>query len=326
MRVFKLLILSTLLTASVTDADVASFPADEFPACADALAHGSIAIVEDPTSLDFCPLGNDTGGGGTFPPHVCVCDWDGAVGTWRLHSHGVIDNDLTVNGDLTLTSADPSIIYDSAVSGDTDFWMGVQDDAGGDDDDTFQIGKGTTPGTTPFMTIDSTGDVGIGTTSPDDQFHIENTPSDDVDDFSVNSDGRVTIGTMDSTNGVFTLEDQTLSSTTFAFLQDSGGDVWQFSIVDGVTDHFLINLVGSGGQEFRLNDGGNLVLRGDLNLGGDLIVDVGTGIGSGVLDGSLGGCLAMRDSDDGGWTCSTTLNGTRTDFCCLSPFTCADDC
>ena len=33
------------------------------------------------------------------------------------------------------TTADPSILFDSKTATDTDFWLGVQEDAGGDDDD-----------------------------------------------------------------------------------------------------------------------------------------------------------------------------------------------
>jgi|GEM_PF-2513957 len=71
-----------------------------------------------------------------------------------------------LNGNLTITKADPSIILDVTTATDTDFWMGVQDDAGGDDDDLFQIGDGTTPGTNPFLTVNTSGYVGIGTVTP----------------------------------------------------------------------------------------------------------------------------------------------------------------
>src|SRR5690606_12737 len=55
--------------------------------------------------------------------------------------------------------------FDTKTTTDTDYWLGVQEDASGDDNDVFQIGKGTTIGTTPYVTLDSTGNVGIGTTS-----------------------------------------------------------------------------------------------------------------------------------------------------------------
>jgi excisionase family DNA binding protein len=72
----------------------------------------------------------------------------------------------TSGGNITITKADPALIYDVTTAGDTDFWAGVTDDAGGDNDDLYQIGLGTTPGTTPYLTINQGGNVGIGTTAP----------------------------------------------------------------------------------------------------------------------------------------------------------------
>lgn len=72
----------------------------------------------------------------------------------------------TLTGNQTITKADPAIILDSATATDTDFWMGVTEDAGGDDDDKFQIGDGATPGTNPFVTVLTDGKVGIGTDAP----------------------------------------------------------------------------------------------------------------------------------------------------------------
>ena len=66
-------------------------------------------------------------------------------------------------GNITIKKADPCLIYDVTTATDTDFWTGVQDDAGGDDDDTFQIGDGTTCGTNPWLTIDTSGNATIGT-------------------------------------------------------------------------------------------------------------------------------------------------------------------
>ena len=48
--------------------------------------------------------------------------------------------------DLRLGGADPTIFFDTTATGDTHFWMGLQDDAGNDDDDYFVIGEGNTAG------------------------------------------------------------------------------------------------------------------------------------------------------------------------------------
>ncbi|MFH1182661.1 MAG: hypothetical protein V1690_00155 [Candidatus Moraniibacteriota bacterium] len=72
----------------------------------------------------------------------------------------------TMTGNLTIQKADSSIIFDTLTATDTDFWLGVTEDALGTDDDLFQIGDGTTPGTNPFLTINTSGQVGIGTADP----------------------------------------------------------------------------------------------------------------------------------------------------------------
>lgn len=67
----------------------------------------------------------------------------------------------TSTGNLTFLKADPAVVFDVATANDTDFWLGTIDDAGGDDDDVFQIGDGTTVGTNPFLTITTAGNVTI---------------------------------------------------------------------------------------------------------------------------------------------------------------------
>ena len=95
------------------------------------------------------------------------------------------------NSNLRLTgtiSGDPSIILNSPTATDTDFWLGVQEDGGGDDDDKFMIGDGTTLGTNPFLTIDTSGNVGIGDTSPSSLLEIGN----GTDSLQISSVGDLT--------------------------------------------------------------------------------------------------------------------------------------
>lgn len=62
--------------------------------------------------------------------------------------------------------ASPSMIFGGNSAGDTDYWLARITNNDGGDNDSFQIGRDTTPGTTPFVTINNGGSVGIGTTSP----------------------------------------------------------------------------------------------------------------------------------------------------------------
>ncbi len=64
------------------------------------------------------------------------------------------------------SGASPSFLMGGNTNGDTDFWMARVNDNDTTDDDFLQFGKGNTPGSTPYMTLDSTGNFGIGTTSP----------------------------------------------------------------------------------------------------------------------------------------------------------------
>src|SRR3989338_7380179 len=81
----------------------------------------------------------------------------------------------TYNDNLTITKQDPTLIFNAGDTSDTKFWTGVTDDNGNDDDDLFQIWDGTTPGTNAFLTINTAGNVGIGTTNPQTAFHIFDT-------------------------------------------------------------------------------------------------------------------------------------------------------
>lgn len=84
----------------------------------------------------------------------------GAIGEDAGLTYNETSNVLTATGGFTAgATADPSMILDVTTATDTDFWLGVQDDAGSDDDDTFQIGDGTTPGTNPWLSISTTGQM-----------------------------------------------------------------------------------------------------------------------------------------------------------------------
>ncbi len=81
------------------------------------------------------------------------------------------------DGNLEITNSaggDFGVIFADILStrADTDYWAGLVTDNGGNDDDVFQIGKGTAIGTTPYMTLNTTGRLGIGTTTPVSQLTV----------------------------------------------------------------------------------------------------------------------------------------------------------
>ena len=138
-----------------------------------------VAGVADGTGID----GTASGEGSTYTPTIDTTEisgnrtWgDASTDTiaWTFNRATGTDPSLTINSadiltnsSLTIQKTDPSVILDTVSATDTDFWMGVTEDAGGDDDDFFQIGDGTTPGTNPFVTIDTGGYVGISATATD---------------------------------------------------------------------------------------------------------------------------------------------------------------
>jgi hypothetical protein len=94
-------------------------------------------------------------------------------GSADITDHTLITDGGTIvlDGNIAMTDVDPNIIFDVTTTTDTDYWIGVTEDAGGDDDDLFQIGDGTTPGTNPFLTIDTSGAVAIGVAAGDGTLH-----------------------------------------------------------------------------------------------------------------------------------------------------------
>ena len=115
---------------------------------------------------------------------------DGGTGGLAFDPDNDNTNEITfgTDGTITQTSTDnPSIVFNVLTAGDTDYWLGVRNDAGGADNDTFQIGDGTTPGTNPWITLETDGDIGIGDTSPDSELELEKNQDSDTTVFITNT-------------------------------------------------------------------------------------------------------------------------------------------
>ena len=88
-------------------------------------------------------------------------------GAWSVIQSGsmtdifVLNSGDSMSGTLQMAqTTDPTITFTPSMA-DSDFWMGVQDDAGNDNDDQFQIGTGSVPGTNAYFTITTTGTINI---------------------------------------------------------------------------------------------------------------------------------------------------------------------
>jgi hypothetical protein len=85
--------------------------------------------------------------------------------TLRTFGSGDVVAELGDSGQFKIVTADPTIVFDTTTATDTDYYMGVMEDAGGDDDDIFIIGDGTTFGSNIALAINTNGNVGIGSTA-----------------------------------------------------------------------------------------------------------------------------------------------------------------
>lgn len=122
-------------------------------------------------------------------------------------------------GHFQITGADPSVVFNTQTGTDTDYWMGVVEDAGGDDDDLFVVGDGTSPGTNNFLAINTSGNVGIGTTGPSSKFEISG------------SSPKLTLTDTSSTS--VTLSAKWSGAEKAKLVMDTGGSISGFRFFNG---------------------------------------------------------------------------------------------
>ncbi len=106
------------------------------------------------------------------------------------------------------SGASPALIIGGNVGGDTDFWIGRTNNNDTADNDSLSIGRGLTPGTTPFAAFDYTQRFGVGSSSPFAKLSINGNPTD------------TTLSTT-----LFAIGSSTASATTTLFKLDNKGNI-----------------------------------------------------------------------------------------------------
>lgn len=193
-------------------------------------------------------------------------------------------NTHTFEEDPTIQKTDAALIFDSAATGDTDYWAGVLDDGEGDDDDYFALGMGTSPGTTPKVYFGAGGTIGIGTV-PTQKLHVKN---GGIFLQHTTSHATLTIDAADTYDASLLLRE----NNTSKWLVGNDGDD---------SDTFKIQDWNSGWEtDLSIDTSGNIIVAGEANVGGVS----SDGDGSVVcvkLDGNLGTC---SDQPGAGGTCT----------------------
>lgn len=83
--------------------------------------------------------------------------------------------------------ASPSVLLGGNTGGDTDYWLSRITNNDGVSNDNFEIGSGTVPGLAPLFTVATTGNVGVGTTSPYGLFSVNAPAGNSTPEFVIGS-------------------------------------------------------------------------------------------------------------------------------------------
>jgi len=263
---------------------------------------GSFAILDTILGLDSFVID------GTGDVFIGPSTLDNSSPAVDLSVAGNLEVDGFIYGTLSGFSVgdnNPSIVFDVATASDTDFWLGVQDDGGMDDNDVFQIGDGTTPGTNPFLTIDTNGNVGIGTITPSAALDVTSSA------FPVGRITRSLTGDRSDSAGTLLLNYETTGNALDGFAPSL-----HFSLSDsGVSDSILGRMVV---QRDGADTSGKIVLS-PYNAGTPVEVlaltkegnvGIGTAMPGAKLDVSFSGTTDFSASDEGTWNAMRLVNSS----------------
>lgn len=186
MKFFTKLLLATLLLTPFTALAVSSVP-------------WSITNLTDPFIFPAKVNGNFKGiqitasstiGNGTQGNGLNVSGGATTTGSMAILNSLVIGTSTGILGGVNtnagnvfiyntnMAGASPAIILGGNSGGDTDFWIGRQNNNDATNNDSLQIGAGIVPGTTPVMTWTYQGNEGIGSTSPFATLSVHANPTD----------------------------------------------------------------------------------------------------------------------------------------------------
>ena len=230
-------------------------------------------------------------------------------------------NGVTIDG---LTIKDGNIIGDVALAGTTptftigdggaedaalifdgnalDFYIALDDSA-----DDLVIGTGSTVGSNNLINIDSSGKIGLGTTSPDREIDIESSSTIGIrltktggSQFDLQVAGNTSMGTLDSTSLVF------LTNNTERARFDTSGNFGigttsiDVSTQAGGSGYRVLQIENDEGGQINLdhNDAGTGSTLGQINFqrAGEVVAEI-----EGVTDGATdNGKINFRTQPDGG--------------------------
>ncbi len=251
--------------------------------------------------------------------------------TWSQTFTGTTGIGLTYTAN-SLTTGDAVNIFSSAtgLTGD----LTQIELTGANTGNTGNVVKIGFTGTTGTATAINVTNAGTGFTA---RFNDDGTYADTTS-FVILSDGKVGIGNTapavlldvrgsayvgDGSGGYLTLAAD--AATSFIGGSDyrpvsviSNGDAYMVldsDNNDSDTKKFQINKnnynPASGVGVFTVLESGNVGI-GNSAPAASLVIDEGTGVGQITLDGSTGGCLMFRDTDDAGWSECDLLDGVMT--------------